>query len=117
MKRPEGTPSLAQFLAGPYRNLWIEDERMKVYVRRGNHLIGTKSTLCLDIANVLVAKEHQSTGVFTSWLLYAEFMAKEWGLRAVFVESILTPRLRTFLSCCGYVRQVVDDHNMYKMVF
>jgi GNAT superfamily N-acetyltransferase len=89
---------------------------MRVYVRRGTHMIERQVTLCLDIANIEVEEECQGQGLFTAWLAYAEQMAELRGLKAVFVENIMNKRLIPFLFRRGYSEQEGDRSCMYKIV-
>jgi N-acetylglutamate synthase-like GNAT family acetyltransferase len=115
MENPRGTPALDEFLYGPRRNVWLEGDYMRVYVRRGFHALdGSRVGECLDIANINV--EPQGNGIFTAWLTYAEYMAKERSLQAVFVENILTQRLIDFLRRHGYVKQPSNPSSMYKFL-
>lgn len=94
--------TLEQFLASKHPNLWIYEPKMKAYVRKGMHALnrGVLSK-CLDLANIEVYEEFRSQGVFREFLDRAEALANErrW---AVFVESLLEPRLEKFLVARGY---------------
>ena len=96
---------------------------MKVYVRRGMHMLDQIS-MCLDIANVTVFEEYRGKGIFTEWLTYAESMAGvapltpilARRLRAVYVENILNPRFKDFLSHRGYLPQPQNPESLYKII-
>lgn len=91
-----------QFLASEYSNLWIYEPKMKVYLRKARHAINRDLAChCLDVANVVVQKKYRGTGVFTQFLNRVEDEAekRQW---AVYVESILEPRLEPFFKKRGY---------------
>ncbi len=92
------------FLSSPHRNQWLEIKTkrcfLKVYVRKGRHLIDNQMRKCFDIASITAVP--QGTGTFTEFLSFVEQRAreKEW---AVFVESMLNERLMKFFERRGYV--------------
>ena len=107
--------NLFQFLSNTkLRNTWIREPHISVYVRRSIRFIGDKSIPCLDIGSVTVDEKFQGRGVFTAFLERFEHEAEQLN-RAVFVESILEPRLRKFLLSEGYsfVPNTMEA-NMYK---
>lgn len=93
-------PDIEAFLATNRRNGWIESEGMKVYVRNRTRAFNGVFHQVLDIANVEV--ELRGHGVFTAWLKEAEAAAARHGMHAVYVESIINPRLLQFLAAKGY---------------
>jgi len=114
--------NLKQFLRSKLQNAWLSepcprgrDVRIEVYVRRGHHVL-TKDAgdtfPCLDLANIQVVKEYRGHGYFTKFLSRAEKEASNRGW-AIFVESILEPRLAIFLKKRGYV----DVYNQPNCLF
>ena len=115
-------PSLKQptnvheFLASQHRNLWLNDDTMDVYVRKGYHSILGKIYLCFDIANVFVKEKHRRKGVFRRWLVDVEHKARRAGIFAVYVEAIQNPHLAEFLLSVGYTASPGEFCSMYKVL-
>jgi len=82
-------------------NLWLQDDIMKVYVRKGRHMVypGKLSTT-LDIAAVEVDEDKQSQGHWTAFLDKAHEM-NPW--EATYVENTLNPILATSLIRHGWM--------------
>jgi GNAT superfamily N-acetyltransferase len=84
------------------RNQWITERDISVYVRRSVRVLdATMPKLCLDIGSVEVEEKHRGMGIFTGFLKRFEEAAKQLN-RAVYVESIMEPRLVKFLLRNGY---------------
>ena len=83
------------------RNLWISDDIMKVYVRKGRHIlsVGGKLATTLDIAAVEVDEDHQGQGYWTAFLDKAHEM-NPWD--ATYVENALNPVLAASLLRHGW---------------
>lgn len=90
--------SEAKFL----RNLWLEDDDMKVYVRKGRHILGTgqNAVITLDIATVEVNEGKQNQGIWTNFLYHAHEM-NPWD--ATYIENILNPILSVSLVKNGWI--------------
>lgn len=97
--------NLNSFLSSTLRNAWIAEKHMKVYVRRSMRLInvGEEMSPCLDLATVEVSEKHRGKGILTAFLKRFEAEAKNQK-RAVYIESILNPRLYDYLLENGYTR-------------
>lgn len=82
-------------------NLWLGDDTMKVYVRKGRHMVypGKLSTT-LDIASVEVDEDKQGQGVFSDFLDKAHEM-NPWD--ATYIENVLNPVLATSLIRHGWL--------------
>lgn len=111
--------NLTQFLKSSARNAWIRERYIDVYVRRSMRPIGVGDAMipCLDLANVTVDEKKRGGGVLTLFIKRAEREAKA-RKRAVYVESILEPRLIPFLTKNGYAfvpRTCMDCPSMYKI--
>lgn len=95
---------LANFITNSdsVRNLWLEDEVMKVYVRKGYHIVfpGSRASVTLDIASVSVNEENQQQGYWTNFLAKAHEM-NPW--EATFIECVLEPRLAASLLKHGWM--------------
>jgi len=91
-----------EFIASNFVNLWIREPYIRIYVRKSYRHLGGKNLIpCFDIGNVEVSERHRGKKVFTRFLRRVEQHAKETG-RAVFVESVMEPRLADFLKRFGY---------------
>ena len=101
------------------RNVWIQEHGIDVYVRKSLRMLDAKTptaTPCLDIGSVEVDEDHRGEGIFKAFLKRFEKEAKKLN-RAVYVESILNPRLQKFLETQGYavVRNSSElSPNMFK---
>jgi hypothetical protein len=76
---------------------WLEDDLMRVYVRKGRHMCGKKMKLTLDIANVTVFEEGKGT--------FSRFIAKAHELNpwdATYVECVQNERLASWLFRNGW---------------
>ena len=99
------------------RNTWIYERNIAIYVRRSRRFIAGKVTLCLDLASVEVVEKSRGIGIFTSFLDRFEEAATKLN-RAVFVESILEPRLVSFLNRREYTNYQLSTDlcpSMYKI--
>ena len=94
--------NFADFVTSDYKNLWIEEENMFCYVRKAVRVLGPSFVPTIDVATIEVAEEMRGQGIFTSFLTRVEQTAKTQQ-RAVFVESVMAPRLANFLLKRGYI--------------
>ena len=91
---------------------------MDVYVRKSKRCIGGLMIDCLDFASVEVDERHRGKGYLKKFLLRFERAAGRLN-RAVYVESILEPRLVPFLTRMGYKfvpNTAMIAPSMYKIV-
>jgi hypothetical protein len=81
---------------------WIDDDDMKVYVRKGRHLLkpGGKMQVCLDIASVEVDEDKRGKGIFSNFLEKAHEM-NPWD--ATYVECVHNQDLAVFLMKSGWM--------------
>lgn len=81
---------------------WIDDKDMKVYIRKGRHLLrsGGKIQVCLDIASVEVDEDKRGNGIFSNFLKKAHEM-NPWD--ATYVECVHNKDLDTFLVKSGWM--------------
>jgi N-acetylglutamate synthase-like GNAT family acetyltransferase len=91
-----------EFLDSNQRNEWITEFNISVYCRKGTHLL-TQDIFCdcIDIGSVTVEEDERGKGLFTQFLERVESIAYA-ECKAVWVESILEPRLVEFLKKRGY---------------
>lgn len=82
--------------------IWLEDNDMKVYVRKGRHLLqsGDKIRVTLDIANVVVEEDKRGQGIFSKFLEQAHEI-NPWN--ATYVECVHNPELAVFLLKSGWM--------------
>lgn len=96
---------------------WLADDKMKVYVRKGRHILSPavgKAQITLDVASVDVLEEFQGQGLFSEFLEKAHEM-NPW--EATYVENVLNPRLGAFLVRSGWMvdtRTVPESYFMPK---
>ncbi len=99
---------LAEFIAGQGkgmpRNLWLGDDRMKVYVRCGRHKLDMTRrggiATCLDIGSIEVYEPEQKT--FSEWFLPGAIKLNPW--EAVYVESVMERRFQEFFERNGFTK-------------
>jgi hypothetical protein len=77
---------------------------MKVYVRRGRHLLEGKLRSTLDIATIDVVE--QGKGTFTSFLDLAQKL-NPWD--ATYIENVLEPRFATYFLKRGWLEANFDS--------
>ena len=82
-------------------NLWIQDDIMRVYIRKGRHIIypGMISTT-LDIGAVEVVEEKQGEGHWTNFIAEAHKL-NPW--EATFIELVHNPDLFASLMRHGWL--------------
>lgn len=80
---------------------WIDDDDMKVYVRKGRHILQAgKVRVTLDIANVTVEEDKRGKGIFSNFLEKAHEM-NPWD--ATYVECVHNQDLAVFLLKSGWM--------------
>lgn len=103
---------LDRFLASQHRNLWIEDDIMKVYVRQANRIFhGIGFHKCLDIASVEVKNpKNWGKGFFTAFLNYAISVNPH---NYLYVENVQEPRFRNYFRRRGWLPSPTADWCFY----
>lgn len=82
-------------------NLWLQDDVMKVYVRKGRHIISSgKISTTLDVANVEVDEAKQGQGYWTKFISEAHKL-NPW--EATFIELVHNPILFASLMKRGWL--------------
>lgn len=96
---------LKNFLYSHARNEWLESSMGKVYVRKGIHYCSTfhQGIRCLDIANIQIV--NNNTGVFSSWYPGVREIATNFGVEAIFVESVLNKHFAAKLERMKMVKE------------
>jgi hypothetical protein len=92
---------------GVGRNRWLEDETLKVYVRRSIRFLNDCRYNMLDVANIAASPPGQ--GRFTKFLDYAERMRPYQG---IFIESVINRRLAEFLDNRRYTEQINNGQTL-----
>ena len=92
------------FMRGNLRNEWTFVDGFKMYVRKSKRFFNDKFVDCFDIASM--EAEVQGTGIFTKILTK---LLADYPETNIFVESILNPRLTSFLRNFGFVEYRTDD--------
>lgn len=93
------------------RNKWIDDENMKVYVRKGYRLINKKMVQTLDIASIAVDEDKRRMG-FCSKFLEEAHELNPWD--ATFVECVLNQNLACHLLRNGW-NMKEEENSFYKL--
>jgi predicted acetyltransferase len=83
--------------------LHIEDEFMRVYVRKSTRLLDGAKRTTLDIATVEVDEQHRGKGHFGRFLAYAEIVNP---FEALYIESVLDPAQWAIYESRGFRRRV-----------
>ena len=91
------------FMLSTIKNTWWLYEDFKAYVRKSFRRFNGVSYLnVFDVASVEVTEGLRGNGIFTHWLTTIEDAAKKAGFDAIYVESLLNPKLAQFLEKRGY---------------
>ncbi len=99
---------LEQFMQSPLRNKWLEDDNIKVYVRKSQRNIGqNKLYSFLDLASFEVVE--QNKGTFTNFL--TELLRRYPNVN-LYVESILNPKVESILKKFNFVYHTNDPFNV-----
>lgn len=89
---------LDEFILSTFRNKWLDDGILSVYVRKGYHMYEGMILNTLDIANIsTISEEYQGKGHFKSFMNKVESVGKP-----VWVENIHNPLLSRMLVKHGY---------------
>lgn len=93
---PEFFEKLREFLKSDARNLWINTNDFKIYVRKSKRPYNNKLIECLDLATIEVFEPGK--GLFTELL---DYLLKR-QVHNIFVESILDKRFYNFILSKGF---------------
>lgn len=89
------------FIAGTARNKWLEgQDTVRVYVRRGHHLINGDVVKTLDIASIEVHPDLQGMGI---GMHVINWMHENNPYGVTFIESILNDKLYATLKREGWI--------------
>lgn len=97
------TTELEHFLASANHNSWLSLGPMRVYCRKGHHIIQANAVDCFDIASVEVARGQRGRGHFLRFITtLTEVLKKHKSIQSIYVENVLNPRLERFLLRHGF---------------
>ena len=97
-------------VSNPIRgNSWLENEFIRVYVRRSRRLLNNEIFSSIDIANVIVNEKYLKQHIFKNFILFCE------SLDNVYVESVLNPELENMLIKNNYTRHEIHTSSFYKL--
>lgn len=68
------------------RNMWIENEYFKIYIRKSKRLLENNLLNCLDIASIEVFDKYKRKGIF-NLIVHQLIMLNE----NIYIESIMNP--------------------------
>ncbi len=100
MKEKSCRVQLYAFLKQAYRNKWIHDDKMKVYIRKGYHCINNKFSKTLDIASIEVFIP--GNGIGTSFINIAHTIN---SFEATYIESVLNEKFLKHLLKNNWILQ------------
>ena len=95
-------PNLEAFMHSNLRAVWIDEDSIRVYVRKGRRAINGMGVPCFDVANIEVDVDKRRQGVFKAWLARAEVLARDHEFTCVLVENVHNEHLLTYLLANGY---------------
>jgi hypothetical protein len=94
---------LDDFLIGPARNAWLRIGPYDMYVRKGNHMVEGSVRLCFDLASIQRKEDGKcGRGQFKALLPQLIAKASTFRFEVMFVESLLNPKLETYLKSVGF---------------
>lgn len=98
-------------------NRWycIEEYHLDAYIRISTKYLSGIFVNTIELANIKVDDEHQQKGYFSDFLRKVEDLAVQYG-RIVYVESIMNPHLKAYLSRHKYVSDSHDPNSLYKII-
>jgi hypothetical protein len=100
MKEKSCRVQLYTFLKQAYKNKWIYDDKMKVYIRKGYHCINNNLFKTLDIASIEVFIT--GNGIGTSFIDIAHAINP---FEATYIESVLNERFLKHLLKDNWILQ------------
>lgn len=81
-------------------NTWLEDDLIKIYIRKGRRLYKGDPFTTLEIANVSIEEEiNQKKGLFSAFLTKAHEL-NPW--QATYIENVINPFLFNHLLKKGW---------------
>lgn len=103
---------LDQFLKSFDRNMWISNRDIKIYVRKGIHVVTSDRKMYhfIDLASIEVGKPNR--GIFTKTLAA---ILEKYPDRNFFIESVLNPAVDTVAAKFGFEKQIIspESYNFY----
>lgn len=88
-----------EFLASPYyRNAWVTEPHMSIYLRKATRVIANKTCKTFDIASLEVEEEYRGKGLFTAWLAGLTLDKFDY----IYVENVLKEAFKSKLLRSGF---------------
>lgn len=102
------------FLKSDIRNIWVQNDSMKIYIRKSKRYVNNEIFDFFDIASVEVNEEYQGNGFFTYFI---KTFLNKYTDKNVYVESIINPAIEHILKKFNfkYLTNTEYNVNMYKM--
>lgn len=102
------------FLKTKLRNKWIQNDVIKLYVRKSQRSIEGKVYDFFDFASIeIINEDDRGNGYFTNFLF--SFMGK-YPTKNIYIECVLTERFKTYLIKLGFKERdthIYGEGNLY----
>jgi hypothetical protein len=99
------------FLNSTKRNLWIENDEIKIYIRKSKRFFKNRVLDFFDFASIEV--ENTGQGLFTKILKKFEEIYPD---KNIFIESVLTERFADYIkNKLGFEKESDNVNNFYKI--
>lgn len=80
-------------------NRWFENSQIRIYIRRGFHVVDRGVMEMIDLSNVTSLE--QGKGIFTTTLEFMEQLSHQYE-KPLWVENVLEDRFAEFFRKRGY---------------
>ena len=102
------------FLKSSIRNVYVNDDKITMYIRKSQRLVNKQTVKFFDIGNISIDENHWGKGIFTN--LISNLISKYPDMN-IFVESILNPAIETALNKFNFEKQdLYGQINMYRII-
>lgn len=83
---------------------WLEDDIMKVFLRKSYRRIWNERVWTMDIANVVVTEKYRGKGYFRAFIQKSELLLRELrpDLVGIYIENVQQERFRDSLPRMGF---------------
>jgi hypothetical protein len=103
------------FINSRQRNQWLETDTIKIYIRKGTHMIDGNLAKTLDIANINIDETERGQGVGT---MLIDWLHQQNPFPVTHVENIQNPRLYTHLKRLGWLDVAgTEPPSVYKLKY
>lgn len=93
----------------------IEEYHLYAYIRITKRFIDGVFHDTLEIANVKVVEEYRDCGYFSMFLGEIERLGFTYD-RIIYIESIINPILKNYISKLDYIEDPRNENSFYKMI-